>query len=59
MTHNFKTIAEAVKHFGGEQNMLKRLSSLADNLVAREAYNKEKNELLKWAKEQKAKQTAK
>jgi hypothetical protein len=50
-TITFKTIAEAVKHFGGEANLLEALGSYATNMAARKVYNQEKNDLLKVAKE--------
>jgi hypothetical protein len=47
----FKTIQEAEKHFGGTANTLEALSAFATNQAARTAYNAEKNELLKFAKQ--------
>ena len=47
----FKTLAEAEKHFGGAANVLEVLGSYATNKVARTAYNAEKNDLLKVAKQ--------
>ncbi len=47
----FKTIAEAEKHFGGLANTLEALGTYATSLAARTAYNADKNELLKVAKQ--------
>lgn len=49
---NFKSVAEAVKALGGETNVVKILNAHADNMIARKAYNANKNALLKYAMEQ-------
>ncbi len=43
MKTTFMTMAEAVKHFGGEGNTLAILGKYADNAASRTEYNKVKN----------------
>lgn len=49
--YTFKSVADAVKHYGGEANMLEALSSYATNQSARTEYNAQKNATLKAAQQ--------